>query len=165
LAALITAYRASDEFRDLAQLTRKDYGRVLSAIEGAFGQYSADVSRQSCSKCADHFAGTEAKPTARRANKAVAVLSALAWGRDHGYVKENDALRLARLKTGPGYATWTESQFWQFMDCLKIGEPMKRAAALAWFTGLRVQDCIKVPKIGRAREGGSRRRRRAQGRH
>ena len=151
LAALIAKYPASEDWRDLGRGTHGDYDRILRPLEAMFGSKAAEVPRKGVFAIRDAFArDADGNPTPSRANKSLAVLSALlSWGRDHGEVRENNALRPGRLKTGPGFAHWTEDQFWQFMDCQAVSEPLKRASALGWFTGMRISDCIAAPKTAR----------------
>jgi hypothetical protein len=74
----------------------------------------------------------------------------LSWGVDRGWRKDNPALRPGRLKTGPGYQPWTAEAFAQFMAHPDVGEPMKRAAALGYYTGQRKGDCLAMAKTARA---------------
>lgn len=156
LAALILAYRASDEWRDLAPATRDDCGRVLAAIEQHFGAKSVpDMPRAAVFAVRSRFAADAAdNPTPRRANKAVAVLRlVLSWAVDHGWRRDNPALRPGQLRTGPGYRAWTAADVAAFLDCSRIGEPLKRAVALGYYTGMRLSDCLAAPKS--ARQGGT----------
>lgn len=152
LAALIAAYRASDEWRDLARATQDDYGRMLAAIETQFGRKSVpDMPRSAVFAVRTHFATDPGgKPMPRRANKAVAVLRLLlSWAVDHGWRRDNPALRPGQLRTGPGYHSWTEQDVARFMACREIGEPLKRAVALGYYTGMRLADCLTLPKSAR----------------
>jgi integrase len=152
LSALIIAYRASEEWQELAELTRQDYGRVLKALDAAFGSKSVpDMPRAAVFTVRDKFSrDVQGKPTPRRANKAVAVLRLLlSWAVDRGWRKDNPALRPGQLRTGPGYATWTADQVALFLACDSISEPLKRAAVLGFYTGMRVSDCLTLPKTAR----------------
>lgn len=151
LAALIAEYRASPEWADLAPATREDYGRVLAALEERFGTRSvADMPRRAVFVVRDAFAGTPEHPTPRRANKVVSVLRLLlSWAVDHGWRRDNPALRPGRLRTGPGYATWTTAHLATFLAS-DAGEPLKRAAVLGFYTGMRLSDCLTLPRSARA---------------
>jgi integrase len=100
------------------------------------------------------FAANEAgRPTPRGANKAVAVMRLLlSWAVDHGWRTDKPALRPGRLRTGPGYPTWTAEHLATFLACAAIGELLKRAAVLDYYTGMRVSDCLTLTKAAR-REG------------
>lgn len=155
LAALCAAYRASDEWRDLAPATRADYGRMLDALVEAFGSKSVpDMPRSAVFAVRTRFATDhDGKPTPRRANKATAVLRLLlTWAVDRGWRKDNPALRPGQLRTGPGYPTWTARDFTAFMASDAVGEPLKRAVALGYYTGLRLSDALALPRS--ARRGG-----------
>ena len=90
------------------------------------------------------------KATPRKASTAVALLSVLMeHGRALGWRKDNPALRPKRLKQGPGYPTWTTPEFAQFMASSAVPEAMKRAAALAFYTGARVSDLARLPRAAR----------------
>jgi integrase len=92
-------------------------------------------------------------PTPRRANKIVAILRPLlSWAVDHGWRRDDPALRPGQLKTGPGYAAWSEGDVSAFLACPAIGEPLKRALVLGLYTGQRIGDCLALPRS--ARRGG-----------
>lgn len=172
LEALIRAYRASEEWQQLAPATRKDYNKALAPLELKWGDKSvATMPREFVLKLRDHYArkpildqdghpviGPEGKPltrpTPRRANRMVAVLRLLiAWGVDRGWRKDNPALRPRLLRTGPGYRAWTVEQVHAFLACDAVPEPLKRAALLGVATGQRKQDCLAMTKAAR-RDGG-----------
>lgn len=164
MAALVVAYKGSPEWRELAPATQKDYQKVLEPLRTRFGHLPvATLPREFVFKLRDEYARKSVTDkdgkqvtleTPRRANRVVAVLRLLLeWGVNRGWRKDNPALRPGKLRTGPGYATWTADQFRQFMACEAVGEPIKRAAALAWFTGMRGQDCIAITKAAR-KDGG-----------
>ena len=156
LAALIAEYRASDEWSDLAELTRQDYGRVFRDLESRYGGKSIpDMPRAAVFVIRKEFStDTNGKPTPRRANKAVAVLRLLlSWAVDRGWRKDNPALRPGRLRTGPGYRAWTAEDVAAFLACEVVGEPLRRAVALGYYTGMRLSDCLTLPKT--ARRGGT----------
>src|SRR5262249_17025072 len=68
---------------------------------------------------------------------------------DLGWIAHNPCLRPKRLRTGDGYPAWTAEEFGAFMAHPDIGEPIKRAAALAFYTGARVGDCIALRRSDR----------------
>ncbi len=152
LAALTRAYRMSEEWRDLAPGTKGDYGRVLDALDARFGTKSIpDMPRSAVFAVRAAFAtATDGTPTPRRANKAVAVLRLLlSWAVDRGWRRDNPALRPGQLRTGPGFRAWTADEFATFMAHAAIAEPLKRAVALGYYTGMRLSDCLTLPRSAR----------------
>ena len=97
-----------------------------------------------------YFAVKDGVPTPARA-KAIRVLSLLCeYARiDLGWIAHNPCRWPKRLQTGDGYPAWTLAEFQQYMACGQIGEPIKRAAAQAFYTGARVGDCIALPRAAR----------------
>jgi hypothetical protein len=159
MAALVIAYRSSETWQDLAPATRQDYDKALNPLRDRFGHLPvATLPRSFVFALRDQYAvksenGTTIR-TPRRANRMVNTLRLLlAWAVDRGWRSDNPAARPGRLRTGEGYITWTADQFRQFTECDAIGEPLKRAAALAWFTGARKGDCLTLVKS--ARKGGA----------
>lgn len=151
LAALVAAYRDSDQWADLAEATRKDYDKALRPLETRFGRVPVrEIERDFVLRLQKLYSRTDAGDrTPRRANRMVDVLRLLlSWGVDRRWRKDNPALRPGKLKTGPGYATWTETQFAQFMA--SAPEPLRRAAALGLYTGQRKQDCLAMTREARA---------------
>jgi integrase len=97
-----------------------------------------------------YFGVKDGVPTPARA-KAIRVLSLLCeYARiDLGWIAHNPCRWPKRLQTGDGYPAWTLAEFQQYMACGQIGEPIKRAAAQAFYTGARVGDCIALPRAAR----------------
>ncbi len=154
MAALIAAYRTSPEWADKAPATRTDYDKALTPLSERYGHLPIrTMPRQFVFKLRDDYAVKDGKPTPRRANRMVNVLRLLlSWAANRGgWLKgENPALRPGRLKTGPGYRTWTAEEVDGFMSSEAVGEPMKRAAMLGLCTGQRKQDCLMMTKAARA---------------
>lgn len=155
LAALIVAYRGSEDWRQLAPASRADYGRILDQLRERYGKLQvASMPRAFVFKLRDEYATKDGKPTPRRGNRVVDVLRLLlSWAVDRGWRADNPALRPGRLKTGPGYATWKPADVAAFLACEAIGEPMKRALLLGLCTGQRKGDCLAMTWA--ARSGGA----------
>jgi integrase len=154
LAELIGQYRVSTEFRQLASSTQADYGRILDSLETAFGgKLVPGMPRAAVFTVRDYFAvGEDGKPTPRRGNKAIAVLSALlTWGMNHTtWVKENVALHPGKpLKTGDGYLSWTWAELEQFLADERIRLDLRIAVAAVAYIGARVSEIIIIQKTGR----------------
>jgi integrase len=176
MAALVIAYRSSPEWRELAAASRTDYNKALNPLVERYGKLPvATIPRQFVFKLRDDYSRMpaftrEKKPkpildatgkqvirdTPRRANRMVNVLRLLlAWAANRGgwFKGENPAARPGRLKTGPGYQTWSADAIAAFMAAEGVGEPMKRAAMLGLCTGQRKQDCLAMTRA--ARSGGA----------
>ncbi len=155
LAALIVAYRSSPEYLSRAPGTRANYDESLNPLRDRFGVLAvATMPRAFVFKLRDDYATKNGVATPRRANAIVGVLRLLlAWGVNRGWRADNPAASPGQLQTGPGLATWTPAEFAAFMACDKVGEPIRRAAALGYYTGQRKQDCLAITKAARA-EGG-----------
>jgi integrase len=147
--ALVTLYQKSDGFLAKAPATKVEYRRVMGELVAKFGSKSvAAIELPEVIKVRNAFGGTA---TPGRANKAVASLSILLeFSRTIGWRKDNPALRPKRLKMGPGYLTWTSEEFATFMACEQVSEAMKRAVALAFYTGARVGDLAALPRSARS---------------
>lgn len=155
MAALIAAYRSSPEWHGHAPGTQGDYGRSLDTLRTLYGDLPvATIPRSFVFGLRDEFATLNGAPTPRRANHIVAVLRLLlAWAVNRGWRTDNPAINPGQLRTGPGFATWRPEEFQTFMAHPEISEPLKRAAALGYYTGQRKADCLAVTKSARV-DGG-----------
>jgi hypothetical protein len=54
-----------------------------------------------------------------------------------------------RLKKGKGFPQWKADQVAQFLACLDMGVPVKRAVAVAAYSGLRISDLVALTRAGR----------------
>lgn len=153
LASLIDAYRGSPEWRQLAPATRTDYDKALKPLRAhRFGAGPvAELPRSAVFALRDEFAtGADGVPTPRRANRIVAVLSILmAWAVNRGWRNDNPAARPGKLRTGPGYRQWTAEDVARFLSSPDVSEPLRRAAALGYYTGQRKQDCLAMSRSQR----------------
>lgn len=146
VANLVRSYMASDAYHEKAASTQAEYRRVMGEIVTIIGPKSvAAIGSPHVQALRDQFGG---KKTPSRANKAVALVSVLLEHarRDLGWVNFNAALRPKKLRTGPGFLAWKEADLAQFMASPDVIQPIKIAAALAFFTGLRVGDLWDLPR-------------------
>lgn len=174
MAALISAYRASPEWRDLAPATRADYNKALNPLEERFGKLTiATMPRQFVFRLRDEYATkpamTRTKPplpildangkpvildTPRRANRIVDVLRLLmSWAENRGgwFKGPNPVLRPGRLRVKTeGYRVWSSAEVDAFFSSADVPEPLKRAAAVGLYTGQRKQDCLAMTRADRA---------------
>jgi len=173
MAALVAAYRASPQWRELAPGSRKDYDKSLNPLAERYGKLPvAGMPRQFVFKPQAEYSTMPAftphdppQPildakgcqvilqTPRRANGMLNVLRLLlAWAVNQGgWVKTNVAVRPGRLETGPGHQMWKPADLAALMA--SAGEPMRRAAMPAVCTGQRKGDCLAMLRT--ARTGGT----------
>lgn len=141
---LIRQYRASVEYRALADATQLDYSRTLDLLDDLLGKQpfaltTTTMIRAVRDKHADQ---------ARKAHKIKQVASLLySWADDHQLIKAgfNPAKDLRRLKKKGGtreYVCWSDHEFELFTD--KAIAPMKTAAMLARYTGQRAEDIARM---------------------
>lgn len=170
MAALVAAYCASPQWRELASGSRKDYDKSLNLPAERCGKPRvAGMPRQFVFKLQAEYstmpAFTRHDPpqpildakdcqvilqTARRANGMVNVLRLpLTWAVNQGgWIKANVAERPGRLETGPGHRMWKPTDLAALMA--SAGEPIRRAAMLAVCTGQRKGDCLSMLRSERA---------------
>ena len=161
LAALITLYRASPEWRQLKPATRTDYDKAMGRLRDDFGTGRvAGLKRQHVRAIRDRYAfkvvtkagqqvlDDSGEPvrvlTARRANKIVTMLSILcSYAIELGWIEDNPAAEPKRLATGEGYRAWTMEQVQQ----LEAHAPELRPAIyLALSTGQRSGDLVRMTR-------------------
>ena len=101
---LVSAYRASPDFEELAPKTRHGYGYWLDILDKRFGRFPVSgIDREVVYRLRDSMAATPFK-----ANAIVSTLRMLLnFGIDRGTVTSNPALRPKRLRTKPRRAVWS----------------------------------------------------------
>jgi integrase len=134
---LITAYKSSPEFAQLAPKTRKDYGRYLDKLGALWGEQSAlDIKREHVFALRDRFAD---KP--RTANYMVQVLRlVLTYAVDRGWRSDNPASRPKLLRTGDGHRPWEEWEIERFRSVWGVETDQRRAFELLLNTAQRGSD-------------------------
>lgn len=163
IADLIRRYRASPEWEEKADETRRDYEKALKPLEADWGhllavgirrhhvtlirdRYARRVLRDKAGKPVLDERGRERiVPNARQANRVVTVLSVLlSYAMDPlGWRPDNPALRPKRLRAkGDDYRAWTQEEFAQFWD--RSGPEWRFAALLALLTAQRGQDQVAL---------------------
>lgn len=148
VAALVTAYLASAEFGQLDERTQADYRRYLDDLRQrardrrGVSAPAATMPRAFVGKLRDELAGTAAK-----ANRYVTVIRLLyAWGKMRGGfgISDNPADGWKKLKqAGPGWRAWTDAEWTAFTAA--ASPEMRLAAAIAYYTGLRRGDVLRLP--------------------
>lgn len=141
---LVGQYRASEEFKALADATQLDYGKTLDLIVKELG---AEPYALTTPKMIKAVRDTYAKTT-RKAHKIKQMLSALyTWADGEGLVLAgyNPAKSVRRLKRKGGskeYVCWSEWEFDLFVS--QAIKPMITAAMLARYTGQRAEDIVRM---------------------
>lgn len=143
-AWLVKRYRASREFRALADATQLDYGKTLDLIVKELGEQPYVLTtRNMIKRVRDDYA-----ETTRKAHKIKQMCSALySWadGEDLVSAGFNPAKDVKRLKAKGGskeYVCWSE---WEFdLFAAQAIQPMKTAAMLARYTGQRAEDIVRM---------------------
>jgi integrase len=146
LGMLITKYRASSEFKDLALRTRADYQRILDYLKPIADTPLARFDRALVVRIRDR-ATTRGR---RFANYVKAILSILfSWGGERGYLDWNPAggvKSVRRPKDVPeANRPWTDSERHIVLDAAP--PQMKPALSLMMFTGLGPKDALTLPRI------------------
>jgi integrase len=143
-AWLIRRYRASEEFKALADATQIDYGKTLDLIVKELGDEPyALTTRNMIKRVRDDYA-----QTTRKAHKIKQMCSALySWadGEDlvsAGFNPAKDVKRLKRKGGQKEYVCWSEWEFDLFASAAI--QPMKTAAMLARYTGQRAEDLVRM---------------------
>lgn len=142
MAALVEAYQAAPEFRQLAAKTRRDYRTYLDEIKGRFGRFPvAALPREVVIKWRDHH-----QDTPRRANLGVAVLRLLctfAIDRPLEFrLTANPCAGIKKLKTGAGYRAWTDAEVDAFLAA--ASPEMRLALLVGLHTALRRGDALRL---------------------
>lgn len=146
IARMIAAYQASPHYQGLAMATRREYGRYLSTLDQALGQFeTAELLPAHVAGFRDDLGQTPAK-----ANAYVKAIAALyAWGRERGFAVTNPADGISKLKLGQ-YRPWPQ---WAWRISQKHFRPeLRLACGLALYTGQRLGDVLAM-KLGDIRKG------------
>jgi hypothetical protein len=132
-SALIAAYKASPEWRQLSAKTQQTYNSYLVEIEHKSGGLrAAGVEARHVLALRDQKADMPAA-----ANYIVRALPAmLTWSIPRGYRRDNPCLHFKQLKGGEGYAPWDWDHIIHFRE--NVSKPgLWWVAALALYSGQR----------------------------
>lgn len=139
LGELISAYRASPEYRDKKPKTRQAYDRYLAMLADVDDLPASAMSRQWVLHKRDQLAD---KP--RTANYFIQTVRRLySFGIDRGIVTHNPAERPKMLKQGGKYRAWADNECEAFENS-NPPLPMLRAYMLAVHTGQRQGDVLSM---------------------
>jgi integrase len=146
LVGLIRDYTLSPEFKKRAESTQKEYRRMLTRVETAFGDIPLAALedprvRGDFLKWRSEVASSSGE---READNRLSVVSAmLTWGVDNGRVFSNHVTGFKRLhKSDRSDKLWLPQHIEAFMKAAPI--EMQRALVLALHTGQRQGDLRKL---------------------
>jgi integrase len=137
--ALITAYRNSPEYCDLAGSTRRDYERYLGIILTTWGGFEV------AGLLPAHVLALRDKHrmTPAAANGLIRTLSTLvSWSVPRGYRTDNPCQHVRKLSIGEGWSPWP----WEMIELVRVKGPawMWQATALALYSGQRQGDVLEM---------------------
>lgn len=146
LFAILQGYQESENFRRLADRTRKDYARQIALIERKFGDFplSALVDRRSRGIFLA-WRDELARRSRRQADYACTVLALiLAWAFDRGLVLANPCEKGGRVYRGSrAESVWTHDDEALFLA--RAPQHLHLALLLGLWTGQRQGDLLRLP--------------------
>jgi len=151
LLNVLQQYQASEDFRGLADSTRRGYVALILLIEKRFGDFplSALTDRRSRGIFMGWRDQLAASAGRRQADYAWTVLArVLSWGFNRGIVAANPCERGGRLYRGGGRAEkiWTATDEAGFLE--RAPPHLHLALLLALWTGQRQGDLLRLPWSG-----------------
>ena len=162
IASLIADFKASDEWRALAPNTQREWTRHLDRIRDVFGATSFQAIERRGSRKLIKSWHRSMSSMPRTANAALSVLVRLFnFGLDEEDLTRNPAIKIARLDEGPKRNTivWTPQELETLLNVMpaseaglspeQFGRPIlgpsrQNALRLAWLTGLRREDLMRL---------------------
>jgi Phage integrase family len=146
LGRLVTEYRASPSFLDLASRTRADYQRCLDYLAPIADTALAKFDRGVVVRIRDKAATRHGR---RFGNYVKALLSILfGWGAERGYVAFNPAEKVRNVRRQKGSPEANRPWSDQEREAVLEGVPvyMRPAIGLMMFTGLGPKDALRLPR-------------------
>lgn len=151
LLNVLAQYQSSEDFRSLADTTRRSYVALITRIEKRFGDFPLSAlsdrrSRGVFLAWRDEIAGSAGR---RQADYAWTVLARLlSWSFNRGLVVANPCERGGRLYRGGGRAEkiWTDTDEAAFLE--RASPHLHLALTLALWTGQRQGDLLRLPWSG-----------------
>lgn len=146
LGKLISEYRASSSFSDLAALTRRDYQRVFQYLKPLENTLLSEFTPATIVKIRDTALSKRGR---RFANYVKTVFSLLfSWGRERGFMENNPALRIRDIKrhrdAPRANRPWTDEEC---QIVLAEAPPhLRLPIALMMYTALGPKDALKLLK-------------------
>lgn len=142
LSWLVSKYRQSVEFKNLAPETQRSRGNILKAVcKTGGGLKIAFIDRQAIAAGRDRRSDT---PHAA-VNYMKAMSRLFDWAVDAGYARENPVLgvKRPRVKT-QGFVPWTDEDIIQFCQTFPVGTKERLAMDIFLFTGLRRGNACRI---------------------
>lgn len=137
--ALIAAYKAAPEWRQLADTTRANWGLYLERINDVWGRLEVrGIEPRHVLALRDNYAATPAA-----ANNLLRCLSSmLSWSVPRGWRVDNPCLLVPKLRAGEGYEPWP----WELILLARqyLRPDLWQAAALALYSGQRMGDVLAM---------------------
>jgi integrase len=142
--ALAVAYVDSPEYARLAERTKQDYDRILAYLASLNEMPLIQLNSAACLKIRDKAFQQKKR---RFANYVIHMLSVvLGWGKPRGFVTENAALGLEKIKASSTHVQ--QNRAWSDDECCVVLTQAKGgtriAIALGMFAGMRGGDVVRV---------------------
>jgi integrase len=146
LLSVLNAYQASQEFRNLSDVTRTNYTGLIIKIEKSFADFPLTALEDRRTR--GIFLAWRDKlalASRRQTDYAISVLALiLAWGLDRGLVVANPCQRLGRVyRSTRRDKVWTDDDEARFMATAPAH--LHLALTLAAYTGQRQGDLLRLP--------------------
>jgi integrase len=146
LLSMLLQYQASEDFRGLADSTRRSYVPLIKRIEKSFGDFplSALTDRRTRGVFLAWRDGLASSAGRRQADYAWSVLAlVLSWSLDRGLVAANPCVRGGRLYRGSRRDNiWTEADEAAFLK--RAPKHLHLPLLLALWTGQRQGDLLRL---------------------
>jgi integrase len=147
LLSVLQGYQLSEDFRGLADSTRRDYAALITRIEKAFGDFplSALTDRRTRGIFKDWRDWLAVNSGRRQADYAWSVLArVLSWALDRGLIGANPCERGGRLYRGSrAEKIWTVADETHFLA--RAPAHLHLPLLLALWTGQRQGDLLRLP--------------------
>jgi hypothetical protein len=139
VGALVEAYKASPEWKQLADSTRANGELYLKRITEAWGTLEVrGIEPKHVLALRDHYSGAPAA-----ANNLVRCLSSMiSWSVPRGWRTDNPCLLVPKLRGGEGYEPWP----WEMIELARehLRSDLWQAAAVALYSGQRMGDALAM---------------------
>lgn len=151
LGGIITAYKRSPEWLQLKPDTQKGYQRAFNALQKADGVVARVIEQRDVLELRDKVF---AKNGRWLANMVVTTLSVvLGWGVPRGFVLKNAAAGVPKIRKPKSGEVANKAWMWAEVEVIlkRTSGGLRKAIALAYFTGLRKKDVVEMPREARER--------------
>ena len=146
LGLLLSAYRGSPVYANLAASTRRSYARIMNLVKPLQHMPLVELTPPFIAGLRDRIAKNHGR---RQANYVMAVMSvACQYGREQGLLRDNPVRGVKRVKRPHDAAKanrpWTEEE--RRTVLAEVPYQLRVPVALAMFTGLRKGDVLSLTK-------------------